>query len=96
MNQCQQQLWLLLLPRRSMAWTRRGAWRDAPLILYGLLWVASLAALRIGTPYACSNDFRYILPVLLPLIVAAVRGGKLTSGLLLGLGLGSLPFVAAV
>ena len=35
-------------------------------------------------------------PVLLPLIVAAVRGGKLTSGLLLGLGLGSLPFVAAV
>ena len=35
------------------------------LILQGVAFIASLMALRIKYPFACSNDFRYILPILL-------------------------------
>lgn len=35
------------------------------LFLHGVAFVAALMALRIKYPFACSNDFRYILPILL-------------------------------
>jgi hypothetical protein len=47
--------------------------RDLPaFVLVGTLFL-SLAALRMCIPKACSNDFRYILPVLTPLIYFYVR-----------------------
>ena len=69
-------LGLVLLPLRSLVrCSRRQSWRDAPLLALGLLWLASLLALRIRMPYASSNDFRYILPVLVPFLVGAARSG---------------------
>ena len=35
------------------------------LLLQGIAFIASLMALRLKYPFACSNDFRYILPILL-------------------------------
>ena len=35
------------------------------LLLQGIVFIAALMALRMKYPYACSNDFRYIVPVLL-------------------------------
>lgn len=35
------------------------------LILQAVLFVVALAVLRMNAPYACSNDFRYIVPVML-------------------------------
>jgi hypothetical protein len=87
-------LWLLLLPRHSLRWSRRSLWREAPWLLLGLLWLASLIVLRIKTPFACSNDFRYILPVLLPFLVACSRAGALARTLLAGVCMGSLVFLA--
>ncbi len=86
-------LCLLLLQLRSPRWSRPALWRDAPWIVLGAAWLASLAALRIEAPYACSNDFRYILPVLVPLILAYTRRGWLARALLLTLALGSVPFL---
>lgn len=87
-------LWLLLLPRNPLRWSPRGLWRQAPWLVLGLLWPASLAVLRIKTPYACSNDFRYVLPVLLPFLVACCRAGALARTLLAGICLGSVVFLA--
>lgn len=53
---------------------RRRQWLDGmPLVASAVLWVASLAALRIQAPSSCSNDFRYILPVIVPCAYAYVR-----------------------
>lgn len=38
------------------------------LLIQGVIFFAALAFLRIKYPYSCSNDFRYILPVLLSFI----------------------------
>lgn len=54
-----------------VAYAIRGFWKHRLnlvhwiLLLHGVAFVAALMALRIKYPYACSNDFRYILPVLL-------------------------------
>lgn len=81
---------LVLLPLRSITrCTRRQSWRDAPLLALGLLWPASLLALRIRVPYASSGDFRYILPVLVPFLVGAARSGMPERAALLGMALSS-------
>jgi hypothetical protein len=49
----------ILLSRRDVA-------GSIPLVLYSLLSVFLLVALRIKHPFAPSNDFRYIFPVLIP------------------------------
>jgi hypothetical protein len=82
-------LLVLLAPDGNRRWSRQALWRDAPLWLLGLLWLASLVSLRISVPYSCSNDFRYILPILLPLIVAAARKNHASRSLLLAIALGS-------
>lgn len=85
----------LLVPGRRR-WSRAALWRDAPLLLLGLLWFASVLALRIDMPYSCSNDFRYILPVLLPFVIAAARRNWASRVLLLMIALGSPVFVGTL
>ncbi|HEX8791956.1 MAG TPA: hypothetical protein VF765_13470 [Polyangiaceae bacterium] len=52
---------------------RRREWLDGmPLVALAVLFLASLMALRISAPNSCSNDFRYILPVVLPCACAYV------------------------
>jgi Dolichyl-phosphate-mannose-protein mannosyltransferase len=53
------------------------AWLDLPWMILSLTWLASLFALRIQMPFACSNDFRYVLPVLVPAVIAWSRSGRL-------------------
>lgn len=89
-------LCLLLLLLRAARWPRLAQWRDLPLLALGLLWLASLLTLRIQTPYACSNDFRYVLPILLPFIVGCARAGLAARSLLLVLVLGSVPFFVSL
>jgi hypothetical protein len=53
---------------------RRREWLDEmPMVAAAVLWVASIVALRIDAPSSCSNDFRYILPVILPCAFGYVR-----------------------
>lgn len=90
-------LGLILLPLRALGrCTRPQLWRDAPLLASGLLWLASLLALRIRIPYACSNDFRYILPVLVPFMVWAARSGMVERAALFGMALSSTLFFIAI
>ncbi len=46
---------------------------DLPMIAVPAVFVASLAGLRMSFPMACANDFRYILPALVPGIYLYVR-----------------------
>jgi hypothetical protein len=60
-----------------LAWlaaSRREHWiQDLPsLVTIGVLF-ASLALMRMSIPVACTSDFRYILPVLTPLLCVYVR-----------------------
>ncbi len=72
------------------------AYRLRPLLLLGFFWLTSLISLRIQAPYACSNDFRYIVPILLPAIVLAVRAGHFARFLLVAIGLLSAYFFASL
>lgn len=53
-----------------------------PWVSFTLFSVVSLIALRISLPYACSNDFRYILPVLPALLAWFALSGKFSRALL--------------
>lgn len=44
------------------------------LLLQGIAFFGALVALRLKYPFACSNDFRYILPVLLSIVPFVARG----------------------
>jgi hypothetical protein len=48
--------------------------RDAPALLFGLALFAALAWARFQYPYSCTNDFRYIMPALVPLCGFVLRG----------------------
>lgn len=88
------ELWRTLMPQSATHTTT--AYRLRPLLLLGGFWLASLIALRIQAPYACSNDFRYIVPVLLPAIAMAVRSGPAARVLLTAMGLLSAYFFASL
>ncbi|MFT3782903.1 MAG: glycosyltransferase family 39 protein [Nibricoccus sp.] len=49
-----------------------------PWLLLTVLWLASVAALRYKAPFACSNDFRYVLPVIVPAAFYWANGGHFT------------------
>ena len=66
---------------------RQRAW-----LLLTLLWIASVAALRIQAPFSCSNDFRYVLPMLVPVILYWSGGGRATKILLMLMALLSAAF----
>ncbi|QEI12151.1 hypothetical protein [Cellvibrio japonicus] len=63
-----------------------------PWLLFGLFWVLSLVALRIQLPYSCSNDFRYVLPVLVPFVIALALMGRWSRQLLVLFCIASLLF----
>jgi len=67
-------------------------YRMRPLLLLVGFWLSSLIALRIQAPFSCSNDFRYIVPILLPALAIAADSGKLTRGALLIISLSSSYF----
>lgn len=90
---------LLLLLVRTLGKTWRtalaggaAAWRQLPLWVSAGLWIASVAALRHQQPYSSSGDFRYILPILVPAMLLAVRSGRMACMLLLGFALSSAWF----
>lgn len=91
-------LFLNLLYHLPQVWRThaRVLYRYLPLLLLGFLWLASLIALRIQVPFACSNDFRYIVPILLPVIVFWVTRGAWSRALLLVMSLCSLVFYTGV
>ena len=47
------------------------------MLVSGLAFTAALLFLRIKIPFSCSNDFRYIMPVLLSVISFFVVGVSL-------------------
>lgn len=87
------ELWRVLVTQPAGSTT---AYRLRPLLLLGGFWLASLIALRIQAPYACSNDFRYIVPILLPAIALAVRAGPCARMLLTMIGVLSAYFFASL
>jgi len=48
--------------------------KDFPPLIFTILSFAALIYYRASHPFSCSNDFRYIFPVLFPLIYFAVNG----------------------
>lgn len=71
-------------------------YRMRPLLLLSFLWLASLIVLRIQIPYACSSDFRYILPILLPAAVIVVNSGRTARALAVAISLMSVYFFATL
>jgi Dolichyl-phosphate-mannose-protein mannosyltransferase len=74
--------WRLLRTLRPSRRFLRNAWVDLPWFVLSLTWLASVFALRVQMPFACSNDFRYILPVLVPAVIGWSRSGRLAHTLL--------------
>ena len=69
-----------------------GVWRNMPMVMIGLLWLAASLALRLRYPFSCEADLRLVLPLLLPLIVLWVRQGATARALLAGISFGSVVF----
>ena len=70
----------------------RIVWRQAPWLALGVLWIASLISFRIHVAYACNNDFRYVLPVIVPFVATAVGAGAWARCSLVAMALGSVWF----
>jgi len=51
--------------------------KEYPSLLFVVFLFVALIYLRISYPYACSNDFRYIMPVLFPLAYFSMRGAQI-------------------
>lgn len=51
-------------------------YRQMPIIVLIVSWLLSMIAFRIMLPFACSNDFRYITPILMPLLLVWALMGK--------------------
>jgi len=49
-------------------------YKDLPALLFIVFLFAAHIYLRVVNPYSCSNDFRYIFPVLFPLLYFATHG----------------------
>jgi hypothetical protein len=71
-------LCLAMLRRAVHAVSRRdvrAAYVNLPWLLLAFLWIAGIAALRVKAPFACSNDFRYVLPAIVPAVLCWVDAG---------------------
>ena len=53
--------------------------KDLPSFLFIIFLFAALIYLRVSYPYSSSNDFRYIMPVLFPLVYFSVRGVQILA-----------------
>jgi len=51
--------------------------RELPAMLFTIGLFFSLIYFRIGHPFSCDNEFRYIFPVLFPLVYFATRGAQI-------------------
>jgi len=51
--------------------------RDLPPLLFVVFLFAAHIYLRVNYPFSCTNDFRYIFPVLFPLVYFAVCGTQI-------------------
>jgi len=51
--------------------------KDLPPLLFVLFLFAAHIYLRVSYPYSCANDFRYIFPVLFPLVYFATCGTQI-------------------
>lgn len=91
-------LFFILLLGVPLLWRTKASvlYRHLPLLLLGFLWLASLVALRIQVPFSCSNDFRYIAPILLPVILFWANRGNWSSKLLVMMALSSAVFYTGV
>ncbi len=83
---------LLILLAATLRCSAAAAWRNAPWIVLAILWLASLLSLRAVHPFSCHSDFRLILPVLLPFLIACARSGRLAQVLLAAITLSSALF----
>jgi hypothetical protein len=89
-------LGLLLLRLSRVRFSLAALWREMPLTLLSLSWLASLLAVRIVYPFACEEDFRFVLPLLLPFVIACARHGRLARLLLSATTLGSVLFFTSL
>jgi hypothetical protein len=46
-------------------------------MLFTICLFSALIYLRISSPYSCSNEFRFIFPVLFPLVYFSARGAQI-------------------
>jgi hypothetical protein len=67
-------------------------WKDAPWWLLGLAWIGSLFCARAVNPVPCLADFRFVVPVLVPFVLACTRGRLLPRALLCVIGVASAAF----
>jgi len=51
--------------------------KDLPPLLFVIFLFAAHIYLRVSYPYSCSNDFRYILPVLFPIAYFSLSGAQI-------------------
>lgn len=89
-------LFLLTARLLGLRWAPAVAWREMPWIMLSLLWLASALSVRIEYPFSCEADFRFILPILVPFLIACVRGGALVRTLVALLAAGSVVFFVAL
>ncbi|HEX2585405.1 MAG TPA: glycosyltransferase family 39 protein [Steroidobacteraceae bacterium] len=93
-------LLVILLAILASQWkrlrTHGNAWRYAPLLIISMLWLASLISFRIQVSYSCNNDFRYLLPILVPFSIACATSGTIARICLVAVALGSTLFFATL
>jgi len=53
--------------------------KEFPLLLFLLSLFAALMFARIQYPYSCTNDFRYIMPVILPISYFSLKGVQILT-----------------
>jgi len=51
--------------------------RDFPAMFFVIFSFAALIYFRASYPYSCSNEFRYIFPVLFPIVYFSIRGTQI-------------------
>ncbi|MCL1955697.1 MAG: hypothetical protein FWF63_00110 [Fibromonadales bacterium] len=54
-------------------------YREIPQMLFAVFLFVALIYFRVNYPYSCSNEFRYILPVLFPLVYFSTRGVQILA-----------------
>jgi len=89
-------LFLLLARLRGLRWAPAPLWREVPWIVLSLLWLASILSVRIIYPFSCQADFRFIVPLLVPFIIACVRNGAAARAMLALLAAGSAVFFVSL
>lgn len=75
-------MWLVASAANLRHMTLRKTYRMLPIAVLLSVWILSMVAFRILLPFSCSNDFRYITPILVPLIFVWVKMGFVPQAML--------------